>query len=1024
MALPHEPITPIPNNEPDAVPSLWNERYAEINTNFQNLDDRLSAQEAELQASRLGKESLSAAVSAIVEQMGGITGTIDQLASPIHMQKAMRLDLKYREKCMEIEMFVRGYNLSEAVDIPVLHGVKGDDSIDVENTADLEIGHHYLLQAGDEVRLIQISRILSKSRMRFYGNLSQHLDGTGRITSMTFTPRAGNMGGALASVGARWVSKRVHLGDDERMRLAVIRCRKNEGDLKLSFIDEHHDTWQPCAWTYKRDSRFDARIPEGFVDIEYMIPMRGMGQLSLEVVGEDAEIAHMVFLGNVRSLGIGVRNPALPPALASEDADLPPAVAHALAQIERAANQAQATATQAQNIANQALEQAQSAENTANQASEQAQSAQNTQNQNDQATSEHSAPVLSVQKSENQIVFINQTVDAIPTRTVWQVKREGASWDEGLLIDEMSSEKKFRYEFQKDAFSLNGMDAFVARSRFLYGGKYTAWSNELSLSIDQLETADGIIGVGLDVYRSTAFSSRNAYLNYFNEEKNSPWRHIDSSLNVLNLQDAERYFNNHPIYKNIVEQVIDGDHMIKIPKFYIKKYWADGRRKFYFLISPTPKEGFDLHPAFYHDGEEKDCFWVGKYMASATTHNQSSLTYDMPHKLRSLPAMRPLLLQTPDEGQEFAQYERGAIANLYGIWHIHQLEAIKLLMLIEGAHANYLAKYVDGGSTDLDVDWNSTMKGQDTPSIPNVDDEKIAADSWRGIVGLWSSLGQWVYGIGMVIETSNTHVIHHNTMKFKLLNPKKTGDDNFITLSNQKSFNDYLFMESNNYLGAMNDVIFWLKNKEGTNNQYIHNQTYNHNHLDLHRLGQNIFPKFNNFDFWDKDFYTSSHVNDTLNEHPYLINLLNSKLSSFSQKYLHSNRHPNNKHSWLEFLKQTTSLSSITLPVKKAFVSWHLNEYRINEHKVNSLEFRYAINFDFASARFGYLHGASSAFFNDLSTENVKQGKFKTPGYDATFGAGMWSFWLMPLETKAVYAAENHDKPYAAHGAPTRIMKY
>lgn len=50
MTLPHVPITPIPNNEPDAVPSLWNERYVQIDQNFANLNSRVNASNTSLDA--------------------------------------------------------------------------------------------------------------------------------------------------------------------------------------------------------------------------------------------------------------------------------------------------------------------------------------------------------------------------------------------------------------------------------------------------------------------------------------------------------------------------------------------------------------------------------------------------------------------------------------------------------------------------------------------------------------------------------------------------------------------------------------------------------------------------------------------------------------------------------------------------------------------------------------------------------------------------------------------------------------
>ena len=60
MALPHRRITPIPNNEPDAVPALWNVRYDEIDANFADLDGRTAAAAAEIAEARGGKASVAA----------------------------------------------------------------------------------------------------------------------------------------------------------------------------------------------------------------------------------------------------------------------------------------------------------------------------------------------------------------------------------------------------------------------------------------------------------------------------------------------------------------------------------------------------------------------------------------------------------------------------------------------------------------------------------------------------------------------------------------------------------------------------------------------------------------------------------------------------------------------------------------------------------------------------------------------------------------------------------------------------
>lgn len=86
MTLPNSTISPIPNNEPDAVPSLWNTRYEEIDQNFRNLDDRASVAEAELTAARGGKANLDARLDEMESNIS---------AESIDMQNARDAALKY-----------------------------------------------------------------------------------------------------------------------------------------------------------------------------------------------------------------------------------------------------------------------------------------------------------------------------------------------------------------------------------------------------------------------------------------------------------------------------------------------------------------------------------------------------------------------------------------------------------------------------------------------------------------------------------------------------------------------------------------------------------------------------------------------------------------------------------------------------------------------------------------------------------------------------------------------------------------
>jgi len=86
MALPHNTITPIPNNEPDAVPALWNTRYSEIDENFANLDGRVAYSTEEVFLARKSKGSLN-------ERLNDMESNIS--VTSVDMQNATSAALKF-----------------------------------------------------------------------------------------------------------------------------------------------------------------------------------------------------------------------------------------------------------------------------------------------------------------------------------------------------------------------------------------------------------------------------------------------------------------------------------------------------------------------------------------------------------------------------------------------------------------------------------------------------------------------------------------------------------------------------------------------------------------------------------------------------------------------------------------------------------------------------------------------------------------------------------------------------------------
>lgn len=65
MPLPHSVIDKIPNNEPDAVPELWNKTYRQIDENFTNHESRIAASESTLSSAKGTHASLPARLNSL-----------------------------------------------------------------------------------------------------------------------------------------------------------------------------------------------------------------------------------------------------------------------------------------------------------------------------------------------------------------------------------------------------------------------------------------------------------------------------------------------------------------------------------------------------------------------------------------------------------------------------------------------------------------------------------------------------------------------------------------------------------------------------------------------------------------------------------------------------------------------------------------------------------------------------------------------------------------------------------------------
>ena len=217
------------------------------------------------------------------------------------------------------------------------------------------------------------------------------------------------------------------------------------------------------------------------------------------------------------------------------------------------------------------------------------------------------------------------------------------------------------------------------------------------------------------------------------------WQRVDGNFNPVSYPFGGAFFNSHPIYANIVDQTIDGQAMVKVPKFWFKASSVPSGQyagKRYWMISDQPDPGFTVHPAFMNYGEELPQYWLGKYQGTADANNG---------KLGSQSGHIPLT--GLDFGTMQARITSRNVSGVSGfmMWSVYQLSAVQLLALIEMGGADSQAIIGQGYATN----------GAGTPL--SVSDAVVATASWRGMVGLWGNVAQMVDGLR--VDGSSQYVV-------------------------------------------------------------------------------------------------------------------------------------------------------------------------------------------------------------------------------------------------------------------------
>lgn len=231
----------------------------------------------------------------------------------------------------------------------------------------------------------------------------------------------------------------------------------------------------------------------------------------------------------------------------------------------------------------------------------------------------------------------------------------------------------------------------------------------------------------------------------------------------------------------------DGYVMVEVPKFYFR-YVLNGSTHNW-QISDVPQAGFQLHPAFYKDGNIVDYRYIGAYDAcmyddSASAYvsgtnltDMTSSTDTAADKLASVSGIYPIVGLTRDECRSIAE-NNGAGWRVVDFWLI---SAIQMLYVVEfgsffsqnitgagNTNGSYLASSSDqndsphtiaGASNSLGNASTNTTTGAGVSAKPGT-----SFMSYRGIENFYGNCWNWVDGVNIGVGANyNVHVSNVTT---------------------------------------------------------------------------------------------------------------------------------------------------------------------------------------------------------------------------------------------------------------------
>ncbi len=575
------------------------------------------------------------AIDAVLAQLEGYDATVIARRQEM-FQLAFDKLVEMGEERMFFELFAEPFSFADVVEVGGVSTVAGDESVDCADTSSLAVGREYALVAGSERMLVTVSAILSPTRFRATQDIPASYSGA----VLRRTTASLNGQSTVFAPGQVYYGGPFHLGVGSAPKSLVVRHRSGEA-LKIHFKTSESG-WSVAEWKWHRE------LENGDVDVEYRLPAQS--GFELKATNESSTPVHaryIVGIGSASGLGGEPRPPERPsnmfPEGFAEGVQETPTLQGSSYSSAVASSQG---GLQAQISAEEDFSSALVHDSGLLPAGESYSVPEGVllesstyywrlRYRDDQgAWSEWSAPTAFT--TDESFVYLATPsvlnpatgatdVPARPTLTStsfvvsggedeqdavqWQIRSASGSYaspvyDSGALTDS----EEFSGHVVPQGILRDGNAQYFARVRVRGAALgWSAWSNEAGFVTKTIFA--NIVGIALMVSGGGA----------------GTWQRVDKDGNALSTDAA--FFNHHPVYAGIQEVEIDGQALIRIPKFWIRTATgpagstAAGKKVWWISDQdPGAGSGFYVHPAFMSGGQEIDQYYVGKYECGLETY--------------------------------------------------------------------------------------------------------------------------------------------------------------------------------------------------------------------------------------------------------------------------------------------------------------------------------------------------------------------------------------------------------------------